>query len=95
MLTALQWGERAKISVQHADQFTNPPTTIWCRWEAFEYLNDDRCRTMHRSLNVFGTHAGIVARDQFGCSGRVSARSEYVLDLGGLGQRMQIGSACC
>lgn len=49
---------------------------------------------MHRSLKVFGTNASVVASDEFGRSGRVSAGSEDVFDLGGLGQRMQIGGAC-
>lgn len=87
-------GERTKVSVQHANQYTNPSTATWCRWKAFEYLHDGRCCTMHRSLNVFGTNARIVASDEFGCSGRVSAGSENVLNLGGLGQRMQVGGAC-
>lgn len=49
---------------------------------------------MHRSLKLCGTHVPIVASDEFGRSGRVSACSENVLDLCGLGQRMQVGGAC-
>jgi hypothetical protein len=40
---------------------------------------------MQRLLKVFGTDAPIVLGDEFGRSGRVSASSDNVLGLGGLG----------
>lgn len=49
---------------------------------------------MQRLLKMFGTNAPIVAGDEFDHSGRMSTSSEDVLDLGGLGQRMQVGGAC-
>lgn len=45
-------------------------------------------------LDVFGTNGWITAGSEFRCPGRVSGSSEDVLDLGGLGQRMQVGGAC-
>lgn len=49
---------------------------------------------MQRLLKVSGTNTPIVVGDEFARSGRVSASSENVLDLGRLGQRMQVGGAC-
>ncbi len=92
--TSFSAGARTKAGVQHAHQFTNPSTATWRRWIAFEHLHDDRRRTMHRSLNVFDANARIVAGDEFGCSCRVSAGSENVLDLSVLRQGMQVGGAC-
>jgi hypothetical protein len=83
-----------KVSVQHADQLTNPSAATRCRRKALEHVNDDWCRTMHRLLKVFGTNGPIVTGDKLGRSGRISACSENMLDLGGLGQRMQVGGAC-
>jgi hypothetical protein len=61
-----------KDSVQHADQLTNPCAATRCRRKAFEHVNDDWCRTMHRLLNVFGTKGPIVTGDSSAAiSGRV------------------------
>ena len=61
-----------KDSVQHAEQLTNPCAATRCRRKAFEHVNDDWCRTMHRLLNVFGTKGPIVTGDSSAAiSGRV------------------------
>ena len=61
-----------KDCVQHADQLTNPSAATRCRRKAFEHVNDDWCRTMHRLLNVFGTKGPIVTGDSSAAiSGRV------------------------
>ena len=84
----------AKISVQHADQLANPSAATRCRRKAFEHANNDWCRPMHRLLNEFGTNVPIVTGGKLGCPGRVSACSDDMFHLCGLGQRMQVGSAC-
>lgn len=85
---------RTKVNVQQTRQFTHPSATLRRRRKAFEHFHHDARRTMRSLLHMFGADARIVSCAEFGCSGRVSSCSENVLDLGRLGQRMQVGGAC-
>jgi hypothetical protein len=83
-----------KVCIQHAHQLTNPSPAARCRRKAFEHVNDDRCRTTRCLFNVLGTNGRIVTGDKLGGAGRVSACSDNMFYLRGLGQRMQVGGAC-